>query len=499
MCRWRALVVLLAGAVLLCVPVPAGATAPGYNGKIAYSHYAADSPRAVRVINPDGTGDHQLELPFVAEDEPAWSPSGRKIGFRCFPSQGGNSACTANADGSGAQEVAAECCSNFGPTWSADGTDLMWTVLPGGRFSPPGIWRVDADGSDKTFMRQGFSPDWSPDGDEVAYVNEYTAQTNQINVMSADNTSNRRLTDPPGSNDDPSWSPDGTIAFSSTRDGNSEIYIMDAQGNAQTRLTDHPAEDRDPEISPDGTKIVFSSTRAGEQQSQLYVMNIDGTGVTQLTHHAAPSSSEAPDWQALPQGYVRPKSATSMRVSLVPGFDPCTEPNRTHGPPLAFGSCDPPRTSGRYASLGDQSEGRVTLTVKPGTGASAWDVHVSASVSDVTRNFDGADALGSLDLTLTPRITDRANGGLRLFAGTTSEPGYNTNPLHVDLPCTSTSDPGVGSTCAVQTTFAALSGLSGKRAVVGLDQLTIYDGGEDGYVESREDNTPLATQGVFVP
>src|SRR4029453_7214247 len=40
--------------------------------------------------------------------------------------------------------------------------------------------------------------------------------------------------------------------------------------------------------------------------------------------------------------YLRPKSASPFKVSLVPAYAPCTSPNRTHGPPLAFPSCNPP-------------------------------------------------------------------------------------------------------------------------------------------------------------
>ena len=37
-----------------------------------------------------------------------------------------------------------------------------------------------------------------------------------------------------------------------------------------------------------------------------------------------------------------------MHASLVPAYQPCASPNRTHGPPLAFASCSPPtRTPGQ--------------------------------------------------------------------------------------------------------------------------------------------------------
>ena len=44
-----------------------------------------------------------------------------------------------------------------------------------------------------------------------------------------------------------------------------------------------------------------------------------------------------------------------------------------------------------------------------------------------------------------------------------------------------------------------LPGTIRTAPVVELDQVTVYDGGDDGYTDTRDDNTPLAVQGVFVP
>ena len=48
----------------------------------------------------------------------------------------------------------------------------------------------------------------------------------------------RRLTDDPGLDEAPAWSPDGsTIAFQSDRSGEMRIYIMNADGSNARRLT----------------------------------------------------------------------------------------------------------------------------------------------------------------------------------------------------------------------------------------------------------------------
>ncbi|MBI1926265.1 PD40 domain-containing protein [Candidatus Poribacteria bacterium] len=61
------------------------------------------------------------------------------------------------------------------------------------------------------------------------------------------------------------------IAFVSQRDGHDEIYVMNADGSGQKRLTYHESQARYPAWSPDRTQIAFVS------DWQLYVMNADGS------------------------------------------------------------------------------------------------------------------------------------------------------------------------------------------------------------------------------
>ena len=69
--------------------------------------------------------------------------------------------------------------------------------------------------------------------------------------MNADGGRLRRLTDDPGLDEYPTWSPDGQwIAFYSDRDGDLDIYIVRPDGSDLRQLTDNDYNDLYPSWSP---------------------------------------------------------------------------------------------------------------------------------------------------------------------------------------------------------------------------------------------------------
>lgn len=124
-------------------------------------------------------------------------------------------------------------------------------------------------------------PAWSPDGGSIAFTSDRDGRLG-VFVMDEDGGGVKRLTDSASHSYRPDWSPDGSrIAFVSERDGNAEIYVMDRDGTNVQRLTNAPAHDSDPAWSPDGTRIAFTSARDGN--SEIYVMKADGSGITRFT------------------------------------------------------------------------------------------------------------------------------------------------------------------------------------------------------------------------
>jgi hypothetical protein len=208
-------------------------------------------------------------------------------------------------------------------------------------------------------------------------------------------------------------------------------------------------------------------------------------------------------------GYPRPISASPIRVSVVPAYTQCSDPNASHGPPLSFGACIPPDQASNELTVGThdandqppQSVGYVrvrTLVGDPSTDADEADVAVTVSLTDVRARSDLSDYTGELEADLALRITDKF----------TPVPPYGDGPATLEdirfvvpVSCAMT-DPGIGATCSTDTTAdAVIPGMVRERgrSVWALGPIKINDGGPDGAADTPAGNTLFATQGLFVP
>jgi len=219
-------------------------------------------------------------------------------------------------------------------------------------------------------------------------------------------------------------------------------------------------------------------------------------------------------------GHVRPKSAGGFKVSLVPAFNACAAPNRQHGPPLAFPSCNPPVHSSNSITVGEpsvngagaNSEGFVKLLVDAGIPGPPEDsdVLITSTGTDVrckggttacgaANAADGADYTGQLQGNATIRISDHWNA---IAAGGGPDPATVVDiPFPVDANCVATASTAIGGTCSANTSAnATVPGAvkDTKRAVVEIGQISISDGGPDGLVTTAP-NTTFARQGIFIP
>jgi hypothetical protein len=253
-------------------------------------------------------------------------------------------------------------------------------------------------------------------------------------------------------------------------------------------------------VSDSGQEALFQNDYA---ELPVSILNIARNGVNAVCWNK-PGTGPCPTVRYF---YPRPSGATPFRASLVPAYNTCASPNRQHGPPLAFASCNPPvQSSGSLTvgtpdanGVGANSVGSVRYSVvsgDPGTGADEADVNLSVSITDVRNKVGLADYTGEVEATTTVQITDRLNGTSKAQPGT-----VQGTPIGVTVPCVATAATGIGGTCSISTSVdAVIPGaiLETRRTIWQMGQVTVNDGGVDGDVQTGP-NTVFAKQGVFIP
>jgi ABC-type phosphate transport system substrate-binding protein len=253
-------------------------------------------------------------------------------------------------------------------------------------------------------------------------------------------------------------------------------------------------------VSDDGQEILFANDYS---QLPSNILNIARNGVNAVCWDK-PGTGPCPTVRYF---YPRPQGASPLRASLVPAYNACASPNRMHGTPLAFGSCNPPVQSSGSLTVGSpdangaaaNSVGSAKYTVIPGnagTPADEADVALTVSITDVRNKVGLADYTGEVEVTSTVRITDRLSGTAENQPATVQD-----TPFGVTVPCVATGSTAIGGACSISTTFDAVmpgSILEVRRSIWQMGQITVNDGGADGDVQTGP-NTIFAKQGIFVP
>jgi TolB protein len=245
--------------------------------------------KEIWAMDYDGQNQHPVTHLGSIALSPRISPDNSRIAFSALSNQGWAIrmfslelnrlvAFPAGAVGSG----------NYSPAWSGDGNKVAFSS---NRSGGSGIWVVDASGGNPhraTNYGTDVAPTWNPRSNaQIAWVSGRTGLP-QIYTMDADGANVQRMTDG-GYAISPSWSPNGQfLTFSWNRKygpgapGGQDIYVMDIASKRWLQLTHEAGSNDYPSWAPDGRHIVFERAIGGH--AEIWTMLADGTEQHQLTH-----------------------------------------------------------------------------------------------------------------------------------------------------------------------------------------------------------------------
>ncbi len=180
------------------------------------------------------------------------------------------------------------------PVFSPGGDQILFTSGSGDSI---GMYLIPVGGGEPKRIpvnsRGDFYTDWAPDGKSIVFDVRDAGGPPDIVLYWLESGKVERLTNEPGMDSHPSFSPAGDrIVFTSTRGGSLDIWTMDVHGRDPVRLTNDPAADFHPRWSPDGKHIVFTSRRAGDED--IWVMMADGKDQKRLT--SRPGTEDRACW-----------------------------------------------------------------------------------------------------------------------------------------------------------------------------------------------------------
>ena len=268
---------------LTCTIVALGVSVVSLSGAVTVRRQAGQKPAPASLTLPEEKHLRNVrQLTNGAENAEAYfSFDGKRLSFQSTKDKGCDQIYSMNIDGTDIRRVSSGDGRTTCAFYTPDGKSIVYASTHlGGRECPP-----------------------VPSRDQGYVWPIY--ESYDIFKINVDGTGLTQLTKTPGYDAEATIAKDGTIVFTSVRDGDMEIYTMKADGSDVRRLTNLPGPDGGPFWSADGQKIVFRGRHpaAGKELDDyfgllkkaiwrptsldVFVMNRDGSDLKQVTHGVA--------------------------------------------------------------------------------------------------------------------------------------------------------------------------------------------------------------------
>ena len=247
--------------------------------------------KEIYIADYDGENQRRVTTSRSLNITPAWSPDARSIAYTSYQ-KGGPNIYISNIYQGTRDDLTKDVGQNFLPAWSPDGTRLCFMSTRDGNSE---LYVVNRDGSNlrrlTTHPGIDVSPTWSPSGTQIAFTSDRTG-TPQIYLIGADGLGLQKVTSEAYA-DRPTWSPApyNEIAFTARTGPGNDIKVIDLATRQVRQLTFGEGTNESPSWSPNGRHLAFTSTRSGK--SQVFTMARDGKNLKQVTQAG---NNSQPDW-----------------------------------------------------------------------------------------------------------------------------------------------------------------------------------------------------------
>ncbi len=254
--------------------------------------------KEIYIMDYDGANQVRVTPHRSLDISPSWCPDGSCLAYMSyltgFPdimvqNLYGQIGFTRPAHGS-------ETVHNYLPRFSPDGTKIAYGSTRNGQAMD--IYVVNRDGSGERRLtnhpKNDGAPTWSPSGNLIAFTSDRSGSL-QIYTMNTDGGQVQVVENSCSHCDRPTFAP-GTngllLAYSTQTGPGHDIEFYDFSSRQARRLTNGEGTNESPSFSPNGRHVMFFTTR-GSGKSQIAVVDIDGKNVRILTKDG---ENSFPNW-----------------------------------------------------------------------------------------------------------------------------------------------------------------------------------------------------------